>query len=152
MFKSSIANPCLGNAFKKSCHHRIYTSLNHQYVRLTTAVFPKALQVSVSEGLVKRCRVENSTRDAANEQTQNKRKVAVVPYLHKTVHCLQKLLVALTQKFFFKLQKNLAVCGLTGPCRKSVVGCSKRHGNHFVDCEKAVLYELPLSCGKKYIG
>ena len=30
--------------------------------------------------------------------------------------------------------------------------CAKKHRNKFTDCQSQVVYEIPLSCGRKYIG
>ena len=36
--------------------------------------------------------------------------------------------------------------------KETGVGCSKKHVNRFTDCVRNVVYEIPLSCGRCYIG
>lgn len=55
--------------------------------RLSAAGFMESVQVSVVDGLLKRCCLDNNTWHAANQRTENWRKVAAVPYLHRMAIC-----------------------------------------------------------------
>ena len=49
-------------------------------------------------------------------------------------------------------QKLSRLCRLTEPCSSAPLICDVNHRVKFVQCQKGVVYNIPLSCGKVYIG
>nr|XP_037290089.1 uncharacterized protein LOC119185061 [Rhipicephalus microplus] len=153
LVKRSIANLCFGNALRKSCHHKIQKSVMSQSERLSAAGFPESIQVSVVEGLLKKCRLDSRPREADIQPAVSRSRVAVVPYLHKTAHNLKKVASRVGIKVVFSAPQKLGrISRLTDPHRKPAVGCSKKHRDHFVACVEGVVYGLPLTCGGICIG
>lgn len=76
-----------------------------------------------------------------------------VPYLRKVSHALKKLGRKVKVDVIFSApQKLLSLCSATDPFAKKRAGCKKKHQPPLVSCVKNVVYCLPLSCGKVYIG
>lgn len=71
----------------------IHNSVTNQSERLPAAGYPKSVQVSVVECMLKRCRLDSKPRDVAIQQTESRRTVAVVPYLCKTAHNLKEMAI-----------------------------------------------------------
>ncbi|CAN7938287.1 unnamed protein product, partial [Ixodes hexagonus] len=150
LVKRSTANMCVLNALKKSCHHVMSEGLGTQYRRLLAAGFPKNVVVSVAEIVLKRLRSEDCPRPTV---LRDKQKVAVIPYIHKTAHGLKKVANRSNVKVVFSAPNKLSrLCRMTDPFRKAPSGCAVKHRNPFVECAEEVVYQIPLSCGNKYIG
>lgn len=141
---------CVLNALKKSCHHVMSEGLGTQYRRLLAAGFPKNVVVSVAEIVLKRLRREDRPRPMV---LRNKQKVAVIPYIHKTAHGFKKVANRSNVKVVFSAPNKLSrLCRVTDPFRKAPSGCAVKHRDPFVECAEGVVYQIPLSCGNKYIG
>ncbi|KAH7932268.1 hypothetical protein HPB51_029409 [Rhipicephalus microplus] len=112
-----------------------------QSERLSAAGFPESIQVSVVEGLLKKCRLDSRPREADIQPAASRSRVAVVPYLHKTAHNLKKVASRVGIKVVFSAPQKLGrISRLTDPHRKPAVGCSKKHRDHFVaQLEQAAL-------------
>lgn len=81
----------------------------------------------------------------------------MIPYLHGTTHRLKKIASRYEVHVVFSAQDKLAkIC----PAVQRVVeknatrkkGCGRRCGTKFVEYKKDVVYNIPLTCGKKYVG
>lgn len=48
--------------------------------------------------------------------------------------------------------KLAGMCSRIAKENKKCKGCGKKHANPYVDCKVGVLYQIPLKCGKVYIG
>lgn len=44
------------------------------------------------------------------------------------------------------------MCSRVNKTARTMQSCSTKHENRFVDCIEGVVYSVPLSCGKQYIG
>lgn len=150
LVKKGIVNLCFMSTLR-SCYHAMRSSSTEQYERLLCAGFPKAVLVSVAEGVLKKLRRGVSTRsDALQKERQ---KVAVVPYMPRTAHNLKKIAKLLNTKVLLSAPEKLAkMCKLTDPFHKAPAGSLKKHRSPFVACAKGVVYQTPLLCGKKYVG
>lgn len=150
LVKRSIVNLCFTNALKKSCEHLISSGFDQQVLRLLAAGYPKHILVAVAEGLLrKRCLVENDGSQLARE----KGKVVVIPYIHRVSHNLKKVAMRSNVKVVFSAPNKLMdLCKLSKPGVRAKHGCEKKHRTKFVDCTDGVVYRIPLSCGKHYVG
>ncbi|CAN7938872.1 unnamed protein product [Ixodes hexagonus] len=73
--------------------------------------------------------------------------------MHKTAHNLKRIANRVNTKVVFSAPEKLArLCKLTNPFRGGPLCCGKKHRNPFVGCAEGVVYMIPFSCGKKYIG
>lgn len=150
LVKRGIANLCFTNALHKSCSHSMEPSLLTQASRLRSAGFPESLLVSVAEKLLKKIKQgENATTDCADE----KKPLAVLPYLHKISHGLKKIGNKANVRVVFSAPDKLS-----GLCKRvnSRAGrkntCTTKHRKPFVPCTAGVVYVISLTCGKKYVG
>ena len=150
LVKRSIAKLCFTNALKKSCSHATTESLNRQALRLTDAGFPKFLLTSILEGLLRK---EHTSEQSTCRLAAQKQKTAVVPYLHTISHNLKKIAQRANVRVAFSAPDKLSkICRITDPNRKKVAACTIKHKIKFVQCTVNVVYRVPLSCGKLYIG
>ncbi|CAN7984562.1 unnamed protein product, partial [Ixodes hexagonus] len=148
LVKRGIVNMCFQNALDKSCPHQVNKGFNQQESRLRSAGYPSYLLTAVAETLLKK-RPSNST----SEGRQVNKKVTVVPYLHGISHNLKKVGSRVGVEVVFSAPNKLA-----GLCRKvnseveNKTVSNKKHQNLFVACAQGVVYSIPLSCGRRYVG
>lgn len=146
--KRGIASMCFKNALSRSCCHTIQTSFKEQSERLLAAGYPAAVLVSVAEGSLK-----NLNAEKCQSENTEKKKVAVIPYLHNTSHRLKKIASRINVKVVLSAPNKMnQLCKMTNPYRKRPAMCEKQHRTPFVQCAVGVVYEVPLSCGRQYIG
>lgn len=87
------------------------------------------------------------------DENKEKRKFQVMPYLHKVSHNLKKIASRHGVRLVFS-----APCKLSGLCTrienagKKRGACKTKHEKQFVKCDERVIYNIPLTCGKVYIG
>ncbi|XP_049524969.1 uncharacterized protein LOC119456673, partial [Dermacentor silvarum] len=141
LIKRSIVRSFLSCALSKSCTHMLDEGLSKQVARLEAANYPRHIIISVAESLHRRRKAtsrlseEQRADDARRKkELRDKQKVAVIPYFHRVSHNL----------------KNLS--GLSCPTRKRKPVCTTTHKEPFVTCTRNVVYKIPLSCGKYYVG
>lgn len=151
LVKRSIANLCFSNALKKSCPHVMQQSLAEQVARLSDSGFPSSVLLAVAESLGNK--MKKLSAKSASPSQENRKKIEVLPYCHKTSHGLKKV----AQKFgvtavFSAPRKLSGLCARMsgGPQKKGT--CKTKHQTRFTSCEVGVVYCIPLSCGKTYIG
>lgn len=150
LVKRGIAKTCLLSALRKSCPERMSESFNEQIGRLRTAGYPTHVLVSVSEGILK---FNSSKKTPACQGLADTRKVAVIPYIHGLSHRLKKIGQRANVKVVFSAPTKLqCLCRLTRPASSEKQGCKTKHKNRFVKCADEVVYRLPLTCGKNYVG
>lgn len=122
-------------------------SFDWQVSRLLAAGYPSQVIVAVAESLLQRVK-HGAERVGARGLTG---RPLVMPYVHTLSHGLKKVAnrheVPLVFSAPNKLQK---LCPRI--CAQSKRGCSTRHANPFVECSVGVVYSIPMSCGKMYIG
>lgn len=127
-------------------------SFNDQVKTLTEAGFPLRLIGEVLAGLVKGLKGPVSRAP----QGRSSRPV-VLPYLHGVSHNVKNVARRYDVEVVFKApNKLLQVCKrvrAVGNGKKNIeFSCGKRHVNRFVKCRVGVVYCIPLTCGKVYIG
>ena len=92
---------------------------------------------------------------AAKNTDEGRKKVTVLPYMHKISHGLKKIAEKRGTKVVFS-----APLKLKGLCKKvnsekekpSSNSCRIRHANRYVDCVDNVVYKIPLTCERSYFG
>uniref|UniRef100_A0A224Z9D3 Tick transposon n=1 Tax=Rhipicephalus zambeziensis TaxID=60191 RepID=A0A224Z9D3_9ACAR len=148
LVKSALIQSCFLNALCKSCDYKIDGSLWGQAKRLCDSGYPLKMLSVVAERLSKKYRSSPNERDSPTQE----KKVAVVPYIHTVSHNLKRIARRSGVDIVFS-----APVRLQGFCRrvnaeKENIVCSTNHGEKFVDCVKDVIYSIPLSCARVYIG
>lgn len=153
LVKRGIAKLTLMNALRRSCPHKCSCSFQAQADRLKKAGFPQYVVTSVAEGLLKTVKHAREGEEQASPETEPvKQKCAVIPYLHDVSHRLKKIGNNANVRVVLSAPNKLY-----NLCKASYSGsekprCQKKHKESFVKCENNIVYELLLSCGKKYIG
>nr|XP_054933396.1 uncharacterized protein LOC129387829 [Dermacentor andersoni]XP_054933397.1 uncharacterized protein LOC129387829 [Dermacentor andersoni]XP_054933398.1 uncharacterized protein LOC129387829 [Dermacentor andersoni]XP_054933399.1 uncharacterized protein LOC129387829 [Dermacentor andersoni]XP_054933400.1 uncharacterized protein LOC129387829 [Dermacentor andersoni]XP_054933401.1 uncharacterized protein LOC129387829 [Dermacentor andersoni]XP_054933402.1 uncharacterized protein LOC129387829 [Dermac len=145
--KRAIALMCLESSLMKSCHHCANMSFIAQLNRLQAAGYPSVVVTSVSEVLLQKLKGKRHKR---NRITQKKRP-EVVPYCHRVAHNLKNVATRYQIPVVFSAPQKLSMlCSRISKTSKKP-DCEKNHVK-FVDCRVGVVYKIPLSCGKVYVG
>ena len=145
-------NLCFTNALKKSCFHQAQVSFDAQVSRLRLAEYPEHLLTSVAGALLKKLKIEGGA-NAVIIPKEKRNKVAVVPYLHRVSHGLKKIGKRVDVTVVFSAPNKLSkLCRNVNHSNGGSLGCTKKHQNRFVECTEKVVYSIPLSCGKQYVG
>ena len=148
--KRGVAMLCLESALRKSCVHKMQDAFDNQISRLKTAGFPDSMVTPVVETLLQK--VKGSRREARTRTTTFPVRPEVVPYIHKVSHNLRKVAGRYGVPLVFSAPFKLArLCPRTSREPKRV-GCGKNHAKPYAKCSTGVVYEIPLTCGKSYIG
>lgn len=151
LVKRGIIKSCFTNALRKSCEHKMLESFQEQSVRLTMAGYPDHVQVSVAERLLRD--LQSSGHTNAGQPARERQNFAVIPYMHKIAHNLKKVAQRVDVKVLFLApQKLSSLCKMSVPASRPNRACTTNHANKFRDCLCNVVYQLPLSCGKYYVG
>lgn len=107
------------------------------------------------------CQAGEKAPDAARPEQQDdaqkqkeRRPVVAIPYLHNISHRLKgigrKAGVNVVMTAPNKL-KSLCRRVNSDPTKKKQ-GCTIKHRTPFVECTEGLVYSLPVTCGKQYIG
>lgn len=86
LVKRGIVKLCLTSVLNKSCIHSLKVSFDAQIARLKSTGYPSALLTAVAEDLLKRIRWGERPK-----RNTEKKRTAVVPYIHKVSHGLKKI-------------------------------------------------------------
>ncbi|XP_042144719.1 uncharacterized protein LOC121834881, partial [Ixodes scapularis] len=147
--KRAIALSSLRTSLFKSCHHRCGDSFLLQVTRLSNAGFPLGVVMGVVESLVKVFRGPAST-EARQKPTV---RPVVLPYMHKVSHGVKKVASRYNVPVVFSAPAKLGrLCAAVNRGGRVGTQCQVKHRNPFVACACGVVYLIPLSCGKVYIG
>lgn len=90
--------------------------------------------------------------------TDQSKKVAVIPYVHALSHRLKKTADRFGVKVVFSARNKLgSLCAMVSNRLDSrgdspPRGCLIKHGLQFVRCMTNVVYCIPMSCGRVYVG
>ncbi|CAN7979379.1 unnamed protein product, partial [Ixodes persulcatus] len=154
LVKRGIASSCMAASLKKSCPHNMNSSFQSQLVRLQDVGFPPRVLCDVAEGLVKK--LKRLGRGEQAEGARRESRPVVMPYVHKVSHNLKKVANRFRIPVVFSAPNKLsALCKTINKKEESgeVEGvCNKRHATKFRECAIGVTYEIPLSCGRVYVG
>ncbi|XP_064456861.1 uncharacterized protein LOC135367487 [Ornithodoros turicata] len=148
LVKRSIALSAMENAVKRSCPHQVQRSLLSQVLRLKTAGFPVQLIRGLAEVLLRKL---HKKHEEAPRHDRSSR-IAAIPYIHAVSHNIKKVAQRAGVSLVFTAPNKLG-----GLCRRvnseaAGSGCNKKHVRHFVQCKCNVIYDIPLTCGKSYVG
>lgn len=149
VIKRGIASTCLRSSLQKSCPHKLAVSFMLQVTKLEEGGFPPPLLAGVAEGLLKKLRGggECGVRD------KPKSRPAVIPYVHKVSHRIKKVGEKHGVPVLLSAPQKLSkLCGRVARGDERVGVCHKNHKTRYVECKEQVVYKIPLSCGKVYIG
>lgn len=135
------------SALEKSCVHEMASSFRDQCDRLTAAGYPQHLVSAVCVRLLQK------QKTGSNEQRRKeKMRVHVIPYHHGLSHNLKKVAARYGLSVVFSAPCKLSkVCPMMKP-RVNINKCKKEHSTRYTECASGVIYEIPLSCGRVYIG
>lgn len=150
LVKRAVAKSCYYNALNKSCIHAQQDSFNQQTDRLVKAGYPKQLLVSVSESML--ASLSKNNKNDLTESAKEKEKTTVVPYIHKFSHKLKKIGNRAQVRVVFSAPEKLGKLCKRVNDEFTPKKCSIKHENKFVACQEGVIYSIPLSCGKQYVG
>uniref|UniRef100_A0A224ZA17 Tick transposon n=1 Tax=Rhipicephalus zambeziensis TaxID=60191 RepID=A0A224ZA17_9ACAR len=144
--KRDIAFMRLEGALAKSCPHRMQESFDNQVSWLYSACI---LTRALCQWLNTCFKKSKGKRRSVNG---SKKKPVVFPYAHKVAHNLKKVANRYKVPVVFPAPRKLS-----GMCPRISRGplpapCGKKHARHYVTCATGVVYEIPLSCGRVYIG
>ncbi|XP_040062780.1 uncharacterized protein LOC120837464, partial [Ixodes scapularis] len=150
IIKRGIALSSLQSALNKSCLHTIGESFKSQTARLQKAGYPSALLSDIASTIIRKVNgIQNTKRSV-----ERKRPV-VIPYVHKISHNLKNVGNRYGVPVVFSApQKMSQIClRVNAKAEGSLKNrCSKKHAKPFVPCATGVVYNIPLSCGRSYIG
>lgn len=133
----------------KSCPHAMQVSFENQLARLYAAGFPSSVVVAVSKTLLQKVK---GLKRKTPSPVQKGGKPAVVPYVHQLSHNLKKVANRYGVPVVFSAPRKLAgLCPRISRVDRKF-GCQKKHTRPYVKCTTGVVYEIPLSCGKTYVG
>lgn len=151
LVKRSIATTCFTNALKKSCRHLISESFSKQLERLKAAAYPSHLLISVAESILKKLK-HTQGRQSLSECNRNK-KCTVVPYMHGIAHNLKKIGKHANVRVLFSAPiKLLSICAQVNKPARVPQLCAVNHKFSYILCAENVVYSIPLSCGRIYVG
>lgn len=143
LVKRGMATTAMKSALLRSYAHQACASFHAQVERLTASGFPKKLLVSVAETLW----------DVGPKSQRKKR--AVIPHVHcESSHRLNKVGNGASVRVVFSARNKLS-----GLCRrlntepsKAQTSSKKKKKHAFTEGNTAVVYDVPFSCGRSYIG
>uniref|UniRef100_A0A131YWL5 Tick transposon n=1 Tax=Rhipicephalus appendiculatus TaxID=34631 RepID=A0A131YWL5_RHIAP len=124
-------------------------SFPNQVSRLEAAGLPRSVITAVAESLLQK--FKRGTREAMTATQPSRISPQVVPYIHKLSHNFKKVAGRHGVSIVFSAPEKIGkLCQRI--CDSKKRGCEKKRERHFVKCSTGVVYSIPLSCGKVYIG
>lgn len=151
--KKGIATSTLGAAIQKSCRHQVEQSFSEQVCRLQAAGFPTPVITSVCEGLIRQIK----KGEKSVEKQERSKKCATMPYKHRLAHGLKNVASRYDVQVLFSAGNKLGkLCPMVNKKhdRKSSSQnkCGVKHRDASIPCALGVVYRIPLTCKKAYIG
>lgn len=151
LVKRGVAFSAMIQSVRKSCAHKAEHSLRIQVERLRASRYPDVLLAVVAEKALKS--VLKKDRAMESDQLKKKTRPVVLPYIHEVAHGLKKIAGKHELPVVFTaLKKLIGLCEKVNNEQKPRGACSTKHEKKYVECKKDVVYQLPLPCGKCYIG
>lgn len=142
---------CFQNALKKSCPELVKESFEQQVVRLKEAGYPDQVLVSVAKSLLKKCGKKGTV--PSKEGAKQREKTVVIPYIHGVSHNLKRIASKVKTRVVFSAPDKLEnLCKIVTYPERKAKGCKKKHQVPMVACAEGVVYRMPLTCGKAYVG
>ena len=151
LVKRSIIKLCFNNALLKSCPHFIHKSFSDQVTRLSDAGYPLHVLTAVAGSMLKKAKEVDC--NTVEHVTHERKKVVVLPYLHNISHNLMKIAKRVGVDVVLSAPLKLSsLCARVNAGVRKPRGCNKKHREPFVSCVEGVVYSIPLTCGKEYVG
>ncbi|KAG0411314.1 hypothetical protein HPB47_011561, partial [Ixodes persulcatus] len=117
--------------------------------QFTGTSFARASRVGIAESLLKKF------RGPAGPEVRQKpaSRPVVVPYLHALSHNVKRVANKFDVPVVFSAPRKLSrLCTSVNRVGPPRVACDVNHRTHYVTCATGVVYQIPLSCGRVYIG
>jgi hypothetical protein len=147
IIKRGIIESLLYTACRKSCIHEMDCSFKGQVKRLEDKSYPRILikQIALKVAL----KIVNGSK---KKEPEEKLKVVCVPFYHGVGHRLKKAARAFDLNVVFSFPHKLG--RLPAQMNREKRECPTAPSKHieYVDCKDYVIYAMPLSCGKWYVG
>lgn len=157
LIKNGIALSCLRASLTRSCSDSVCEAFHGQVSRLKEAGFPGTTLRMTADKLVRLLKKQGGAGQAGSSRERSE-KFAVLPYVHRMSHGLKKVAARFGVDVVFSSPVKLnSVCPAVQrraeyePGKKKSA-CVVNHVSPFVPCSVAVVYKIPLSCGKVYVG
>lgn len=154
LVKRGIVKLCISDALTKSCPHAVQTAFKKQVSRFDAAGYPQHLIVSVTEDILRKlksCHRKEGHDEPPRES--EKKKVAVVPYIHGLSHGLKKIANRVNVRVALSAPHKLVnIAKATTKTGVNNLGCHTNHRVPYVPCTERVVYHIPLTCGSSYVG
>ena len=123
-----------------------------QISRLRDSGYPNGLLVSVCESIYTKLKCKPAGT-GERQKTKATEKIAVVPYIHGITHKLKKIAARQDVKVVCSApNKAYSMCRKVNQDTNHIKICNISHRTQYAPCETGVVYHIPLSCGKCYIG
>ncbi|XP_064479317.1 uncharacterized protein LOC135392540 [Ornithodoros turicata] len=149
LVKRSIALSAMENAVKRSCTHQVQRSLLPQVLRLKTAGFPVQLIRGLAEVLLGKLHKKHEEAPRHDRSSS----IAAIPYIHAVSHNIKKVAQRAGVSVVFTAPNKLGgLCRHVNSEEAAASVCNKKHIRPFVQCKCNVIYDIPLTCGKSYVG
>lgn len=143
--KQAVGLSCIKRALSKSCVHKTSSSLEGQLKRLSGAGYPNQVVLTLLKKCLKEAKIKKQ------ERPKNNVPPVVIPYVHKFSHHLKKTATRYGVPIVFCSTGNLSSL-IPAISADRVIGCGTKHRHAFVECNVGVVYEIPFSCGRTYVG
>ena len=124
-----------------------------QISRLQDAGYPRTLLVSICENICAKIK-RQPEGDGRITTKQPRAPYVVAPYIHGVTHRLKKIAGRKgVQVICSAPNKAYSMCRkVNREGNNEETGCDTSHKTRHTECTKEVVYQIPLSCGKCYIG
>ncbi|XP_064485835.1 uncharacterized protein LOC135398350 [Ornithodoros turicata] len=144
--KMGIVNSLVRACVVKSCQHRVEASLREQLLRLLGAGYP----IDFTRGVVRR--LLKGSRGSGTGREERPEKTVVIPYVHGATHRLVKVAQKQGIKVVPTVRSKLSSLPGWVAAEDARPTSGVKHRNRFVECCAGVVYSIPTSCGRQYVG
>lgn len=150
LIKRAIASNSLEAALVKSRDHLMQASFQLQVTLLTSSGYPQHLIAGVSESLLQKLK-KTGKKQLLQDKEKKKLPIQAIPYIHKVSHNIKKIAARNDVGVVFSAPGKLSkLCPMLHQRKRPA--CTMRHAIRYTGCKKQVTYEIPLTCGRVYIG
>ncbi|XP_049271280.1 uncharacterized protein LOC119391559 [Rhipicephalus sanguineus] len=126
---------------------------NVTYVHKNGVCIGSCLAPLLSDLFLAQCDRLLKARNYNSKDEQERKKFAVIPCVHQVSQNIKKIAERADVKVVFSAPQKLAkVCKMTNPNRKDKKTCTKNHKTKYVKCNEGLVYEIPLTCSRSYVG
>lgn len=148
LVKRGIVMNCCHSAISKSCQHKQSESFKAQVSRLQLAGYPSFFVANVCESLLQKTKRASKAKELPEDKIKNPH---VMPYIHRVSHNIKKVASRYNVRVVFSAPCKLSkLCPIMSKRKKKA--CEKRHEKRYTKCVSGVVYKIPLTCKKVYIG